>query len=207
MNTQTTVHPKLHHYGLTTANLDLMIDWYGKVLGMTTNYRLAVPAGAQHGPGFSAMAFASNDEVHHRIAFFEMPACVADPDKRRHRGMQHVAFEYESLDDLLGTYARLKSAGILPVMAIDEGLQTGFYYTDPDQNIVELNVCNYDNESTATQHMRSASSAADRPRRIHVDPEKMFAARIAGASPRELHERAFAGEFAPARPPHAPALV
>jgi len=34
----------------------------------------------------------------------------------------------------------------------------------------------------------------------HVDPEKMVAARQAGASPWELHERAVAGEFSPAKP-------
>ena len=54
MNTEIIVHPKLQHYGLTTANLDAMIDWYRKVLGMTINYRSAAPAGAQNGPPFSA---------------------------------------------------------------------------------------------------------------------------------------------------------
>ena len=33
-----------------------------------------------------------------------------------------------------------------------------------------------------------------------IDPEKMLAARKSGASPWELHERALAGEFAPAKP-------
>jgi catechol 2,3-dioxygenase len=33
-----------------------------------------------------------------------------------------------------------------------------------------------------------------------VDPEKMVAAREAGASPGEIHQRAAAGEFAPAEP-------
>ena len=84
MNTEITVHPKLQHYGLTTANLDAMIDWYRKVLGMTINHRSEMPAGRRNGPPFSAVAFVSNDEVNHRIVFFEMPGLVADPDKRRH---------------------------------------------------------------------------------------------------------------------------
>ena len=83
-------------------------------------------------------------------------------------------------------------------MAVDEGLQTGFYYTDPDQNSVELNVNNYGNEWTATEHMRTWP--ADRPRRASIDPQKMLAAREAAASPWELHERAFAGEFALTKP-------
>lgn len=197
MNTEVTVHPKLHHIGLTTGNGEAMTDWYRKVLGMTVNFRFSAPAGLRNGSSFSA-TFVSNDEAHHRMVFFEMPALATDPEKSRHARVQHVAFEYETLDELLGTYTRLKALDILPVMAIDEGLQTGFYYNDPDGNCVELSVNNYGNEWTATEHMKSWP--VDRPRRAFVDPEKLFEARKAGASPWQLHERAFAGEFPPAKP-------
>ncbi len=200
MNTEIIIHPRLHHYGLTTANLDIMIDWYRKVLGMTVNYRPSMPPGAQDRAPYSALAFVGNDEVHHRIAFFECPSAVVDPDQPRHVRVQHVAFEYQTIDDLLGTVTRLKGLGIMPVMAIDEGLQTGLYYTDPDRNSVELNINNYGDEWTATEHMSSAQQFGERPRRVQIDPEKMIAARKAGASPWQLHERAFAGEFAPAKP-------
>jgi len=195
MNTEITVHPKLHHYGLTTPNLDAMTDWYRKVLGMTINHRRsAAPAGAQNGPPFSALAFVSNDEMDHRIVFFEIPGVVADPDKRRDTGLQHVAFECATLDDLLGTYVRLKGLGILPVWAADHGVGTSFYYADPDQNSVEININNYGNAWTATEHMRTSP-----PTFAQIDPEKMVAARKEGASPWELHERAVAGEFAPTK--------
>ncbi|MGO9061276.1 MAG: VOC family protein [Candidatus Binataceae bacterium] len=198
MNTEITIHPKLQHFGIATANLDAMLDWYRKVLGMTINARAEAPAGPEGKPLFSA-AFASNDEVHHRIAFFELPGLVTDPDKRRHARVQHVAFEYETLDDLLGTYGRLKGSRIVPVLAADEGSQTSFYYLDPDQNSVELNVNNYGNNWTATEHMKTGSVGSG-PRRVFVDPDKLIAARKAGVSPWEVHERAFAGEFAPAKP-------
>jgi catechol 2,3-dioxygenase len=197
MNTEIIVHPRLQHFGLATAKLEAMLDWYRKVLGMTVNSRVQI--GPPNGPSISA-AFVSNDEVHHRIAMFEMPGLVGDPDKLRHTRVQHLAFEYETLDDLLGTYVRLKGLGIEPLMAADEGSQTSFYYLDPDQNSVELNVNNYGNQVTATEHMRTASSRTDRQRRVLVDPDKMLAARKAGASPWELHERAFAGEFPPEKP-------
>jgi len=198
MNTETTVHPKLQHYGLTTANLDAVIDWYHKVLGMTVNRRSAVPTAGQHGPPFSAFAFISNDELDHRIVFFEMPGVVADPEKVHYARLQHVAFNYETLDDLLGTYLRLKRIGILPLWAADHGVGTSFYYADPDQNIVELNVNNYGNDWTATEFLRSSPSSAARP--APVEPDKMVAGRKAGVSPWELHERAMAGELAPAKP-------
>jgi len=203
MNTEIIIHPKLQHYALGTANLDAMIDWYRKVLGMTINYRSAMPASAP----FSAATFVSNDEVHHRLVFFEMPGLGSDSDKARHIRVQHVAYEYETLDDLLGTYVRLKGLGILPVMAVDEGMQTAFYYADPDRNTVELNVNIYGNDWTATEHMKAQSSLGDRPRRMFVDPDKMIEARKAGASPWEVHERAFAGELAPAKPYDPRALL
>jgi len=194
MNTEIVIHPKLLHYGLVTANLDAMTNWYHTVLGMTINHRSAAPAGAQNGPPFSAMAFVSNDEFDHRIVFFEMPGLVDDPDKRRHARLQHVAFECETFDDLLGTYARLKNLGILPLWAADHGPGTAFYYEDPDKNVVELSVNNYGDNWKATEHLKTAP-----PRLAQVDPDKMIAARKAGASSWELHERAFAGEFVPAK--------
>ena len=157
MNTEITIHPKLQHYGITTANLDAMIEWYRKVLGVRVNHRSAVPEAAQRLAPFSAVAFTSNDEVHHRVVFFQVPGVAADPDKSSHTRVQHVAFEYPKLDDLLGTYVRLKGLGILPVFAFDEGFQAAFYYQDPELNLVELNVNYYGNDWTATEHMLASA--------------------------------------------------
>ncbi len=195
MNTEIAVHPKLLHYGLTTANLNAMLDWYRKVLGMTVNHRSALPAEAQNRAPFSAMAFISNDEADHRIVLFEVPGVVADPDRARHTRLQHVAFASLTLDDLLGTFVRLKGLGILPLRVADHGLGTAFYYADPDRNIVELSVNNYGDDWTATEHLRTAP-----PAMALVDPDKMNAARKAGGSPWDVHERAIAGEFAPDEP-------
>ena len=195
MNTEIAVHPKLLHYGLTTANLNAMLDWYRKVLGMTVNHRSALPAEARSRAPFSAMAFLSNDEADHRIVLFEVPGVVADPDRARHARLQHVAFACRTLDDLLGTFVRLKRLGILPVRAADHGVGTAFYYADPDQNIVELSVNNYGDDWTATEHLRTAPAGM-----AFVDPDKMLAARKTGASPWDVHERAVAGEFAPDEP-------
>jgi catechol 2,3-dioxygenase-like lactoylglutathione lyase family enzyme len=196
MNTEFIVHPKLQHFGLTTANLDAMVDWYSKVLGMTINHRAKVPEIARGRAPFSAAAFISNDEVHHRMVFFEIPGLVADPERARHPRMQHVAFEYKNLDELLGSYVRIKGLGILPVWAAEHGMAVAFYYRDPDQNIVELNVNHYGNEWTATEHMKTASLFT----RIYVDPDKMVEARKSGASPWELHERSMGGKLAPDKP-------
>ncbi len=200
MNTEVTIHPRLQHYGLTTAKLDAMLEWYRKVIGVKVNHRSAVPEGAQRRAPFSAVAFTSNDEVNHRVVFFEVPGVAADPDRSRHARVQHVAFEYQTLDDLLGTYARLKALGILPAFAFEEGFQSAFYYQDPDNNLVELNVNRYGNDWTATEHLQASAALAERPELMPLDPEKMIAARKAGVSAWDVHERAAAGGFAPSQP-------
>ena len=199
MNTQITVHPRLHHYGLATGDIDAMIDWYRKVLGMTVNQRSKIPAIARftgHAPPFSAFAFVSNDEMDHRIVFFQIPKAVPDPDRRRHTGLQHVAFECATFDDLLGTFVRLKGLGISPLWAADHGVGFSIYYEDPERNIVELNFNNYGTPWTATEFLRTAEPAMP----AQIDPQKLVDASKAGASPWQLHERAMAGEFVPPKP-------
>jgi len=190
MNTEITIHPKLQHCGLTTGNLEGMLDWYRKVLGMTVNKRVEAPAGSP----FKTVAFASDDEVNHRLSFFETAGLPTDAEKNHHARVQHIAFEYETLDDLLGTYVRLKNLGIPLLWAADQFIQTALYYEDPDGNIIEMNVDNFADEWTVTEQLKNL------PSRLHVniDPEKMIAARTEGASDWELHERALAGEFDPA---------
>lgn len=197
MNTEIIIHPKLQHVGLTTPNLKAMLDWYREAIGLTVNHLVKVPPGLPNPPPFTAVAFASNDEVNHRISIFEMPGLSVDRDRLRHAKVQHVAFTYKSLDDLLGTYVRLKNKGILPVWAADQFFQTAIYYQDPDLNTLELNVNNFDDEWTVTEQLRLLPTAQTL---TYVDPEKMIAACKAGASAWELHERAFAGEFTPAKP-------
>ena len=198
MNTETTVHPKLHHYGLITADLDPMVEWYRKALGMTVNHRSKIPTIARvthQGPPFSALAFISNDEMDHRIVFFEIPKASADPNRLQHTGLQHVAFECATVDDLLGTYVRLKNAGIPLRWAADHGPGISLYYQDPDRNVVEMFCYNFGSPWTATEYLREGE--AGRP--AQVDPDKLVEAREAGASPWDLHQRAQAGEFAPAK--------
>jgi hypothetical protein len=84
MNTEITIHPKLHHLGLTTGNLEAMIDWYRKVLGMTVVHQTEAAAGGQKDAPTLKAAWVSNDEANHRLAFVQLPGLTADPDRSRH---------------------------------------------------------------------------------------------------------------------------
>lgn len=202
LNKETIFHPKLQHIGMLTGDLPRLLDWYQKVLGMRMIHESENPMGAPAGspPSRIKAAFISNDEMSHRVAIIEVPGLAADPERSQHRRLQHVAFEFGTLDELLGTYARLKALGIVPQFSVDEGAQTGFYYEDPDGNSVEINVCNYPERWAAIEHMQNSPDFDRRPLGVFVDPDKMIAAREAGSAAWEVHKRAWQGEFVPANP-------
>jgi catechol 2,3-dioxygenase len=202
LNTETIVHPKLQHIGLLTGNLPRLVDWYQKALGMRVVHASANPTDAPPGspPSHLKAAFLSNDEISHRFAVIEVPGLTPDPERSHHQRLQHVAFEFGSLAELLGTYARLKALDIIPQFSVDEGPQTAFYYEDPDGNSIEINACNYPERWAAIEHMQTSQDFDRKPLGVFVDPDKMIVAREAGASPWELHKRAWQGEFEPKTP-------
>lgn len=94
--------PMLHHVTLKTSRLEEMLAWYKAVVGCVPNFR------------FEGGAWTTNDAANHRVALLQTPAISDDPDKLRHAGMHHMAFEFATLDALLANYARLAEAGIVP---------------------------------------------------------------------------------------------
>jgi catechol 2,3-dioxygenase-like lactoylglutathione lyase family enzyme len=200
------IRPTLHHFGVATSHLERMVEWYSKVLGMVTIYSTsnALESEAGESPG---LAFVSNDKANHRLAIISLPQLKDDADKKGHVKLQHVAFEYATIDDLLNSYTRIKELGIEPVLTTDHGVSTAFYYKDPDGNTIELFVDNFGNWDRSREYMQSSP---DFGRYIgvsfsasvgtFVDAEKLVAARQAGMSFAELHRRAYAGEFPPSRP-------
>jgi len=182
------IRPTLHHVNLKTKRLQEMIDWYGIVVGMTPTFQY--PNGA----------WLTNDAANHRLALVTVPLLSDDPDKLMHTGIHHSAYEYATIDDLLGTYTRLKAIGIEPHACLDHGMTTSFYYVDPDGNSVELQVDNFGNWVLSSDWMHTSPQFAANPIGVPIDPEQMVAARQAGASFADLHRRAYNGEFPAAGP-------
>lgn len=120
---------KISHYGIRTAHLKIMRDWYLNVLG-------------------AAVAFESDkvclmtfDEEHHRVALIH--ADHADIIDSRRTGIDHVALSYAHFGELVETYERLKTSDILPSASVNHGPTTSLYYDDPDGNHLELLVDNF----------------------------------------------------------------
>ena len=89
------------------------------------------------------LAFLTYDDEHHRVALINMAAVGAGrrhDDRRGLIGVDHVAYTYDSVDDLFENYAQLKEKGIRPYWCIHHGVTMSMYYADPDGNQMELQV-------------------------------------------------------------------
>lgn len=155
---------RLAHIVLRAKRYDALVAWWSTVLG----------AHAVHQNEF--LTFLTYDDEHHRIAIVASPD--AGDDGRSHAGLEHVAFTYASLDDLVTTYERLRDEGIEPILPINHGMTLSLYYADPDGNQVELQI---DIASPADAMSFMASDTfADNPLGVTFDPEEMAAQHRAG---------------------------
>jgi catechol 2,3-dioxygenase len=179
------IKPALHHINFKTTRLNEMIAWYGTVLGGTINFM------DEHN------AWMTNDEANHRFAFLSVPGLEDDPDKVKHDGLHHSAFEYERFSDLMSSYARLRDQGIVPAFCLDHGITTSLYYKDPDGNFVELQTDNFGDWRRSTEWMRTSSDFRSNPIGTFFDPERVYQAYASGQSLEELHPAMRAAKFLP----------
>jgi catechol-2,3-dioxygenase len=183
------IRPTLHHVNLKTTRLQEMIDWYALVIGTTVNFQ------------FPDGAFITNDQANHRIGLLAIPGLRDDREKFVHTGLHHTAFEYQSFDDLMSSYVRLKKSGIEPDVCLNHGVTTSLYYSDPDENMVELQVDNFSSWGASSEWMRTSHELRRDPIGAFFDPDLVLAAYRAGTSFEQLHKDMRAGKFPPAKPP------
>lgn len=161
---------KLAHVVYMTRRYDEMIRWYSSVFEASVVHR------------DPAIAFLTYDDEHHRFAFANLDLLKpagAGPDDRGEIGVNHVAFTYASVGDLLLTYARLKQVGIEPYWPVHHGTTLSMYYRDPDGNRMEFQVdCGSVDQANA--YMTSDAFAAN-PIGVAFDPEELLARYRAGA--------------------------
>ena len=161
---------KFAHVVYQTRRFEEMIAWYQQVFEAEV---------VNQDP---ALAFLTYDDEHHRFAFANLDALkpgAEDPDERGSIGVNHVAYTYGSLADLLETYDTLKGAGILPYWSIHHGITLSNYYRDPDGNRMEFQV------DVDDDYMRSDTFAAN-PIGVEVDMAALLARHRAGGDPLEL---------------------
>jgi catechol 2,3-dioxygenase-like lactoylglutathione lyase family enzyme len=166
---------KMSHYVLQTNQIPALRDWYLAVLGGEIVHEN------------NNLCFITYDEEHHRLALLNYGPL--EPRSERDVGLNHVAFSFAALGDLLATWERLKERGIAPHWCVNHGPTTSLYYRDPDGNGVELEVENFAVLEDCKTYMRGADFARN-PRGIDFDPADLLRRLRAGTPERELLDRA-----------------
>lgn len=160
---------KFAHVVYRTRRFDEMLRWYETVFAARVQYQ---------NPG---LAFLTYDDEHHRFAFANMSLFQpdgAETDRQGAVGVDHVAYTYASLGDLLENYAQLREKGISPYWCIHHGITVSLYYTDPDGNQMEFQVESFGSSEAATAFMKEHLEA--NPLGVEFDPEEWLARLRAG---------------------------
>src|SRR5262245_19787897 len=113
---------KFVHVVYRTRRFEQMLRWYQTVFDAKIQHQNP------------ALAFLTYDDEHHRFAFVNLDVVRperTEMDRRGMIGVDHVAYTYGSLNDLLENYAQLKEQGIKPYWCIHHGVTVSMYYADP----------------------------------------------------------------------------
>ena len=150
------------HVVYRTRRFDEMLAWYQFVFDARVQYQNP------------ALAFLTYDDEHHRFALANLDVLRpddAETGKRDLIGVDHVAYTYKSLEDLLVNYQQLKAEGIKPYWCVHHGMTVSMYYADPDGNQMEFQVDVFDSSEEATEYMCGPITAAN-PIGVEYDPEE-----------------------------------
>lgn len=154
---------KFAHVVYQTRRFDEMIAWYKNVFEAHVVHQNP------------ALAFMTYDDEHHRFAFANLSVLKPEGERLGERGdigVNHVAYTYADVGDLMKTYARLKAAGILPYWPVHHGIALSLYYKDPDGNRMEFQVdCGTVEEANA--FMASEAFSAN-PIGVDYDPDLLL---------------------------------
>ena len=131
---QISVRP--HHVGISVADLEASIAWYGEFLGFRLEAVMPVPE------DMGRVAMLVNDDGF-RVELFELPEAAPLPDERRHpatdlrtHGIKHLAYEVTDLE-AFAERLHVLSADIVWDLRVHEDVKVVFL-RDNSGNLVEL---------------------------------------------------------------------
>lgn len=162
---------KLAHAVLrSNERFEAMCEWYRNLLN------------AEYAHKDPMTCFMTYDDEHHRIAVVRVSGAGDRPAGTV--GVEHIAFTFGSLSDLMETFARLKQQDTLPIVAINHGMTTSLYYEDPDRNRLELQVDNFDTQDEIDAFFQSGVMAIN-PIGVRFDPDELLA-KVRSGTPEKL---------------------
>lgn len=168
----------LCHVVLRTADLHGSSEFYLRFLGGRTAY------------GNEMLTFITYDEEHHRIALVGIPGTAAKNSASC--GLEHIAFGFPTLYELLLSYRQRLKAGIKPFWCVNHGPTTSIYYKDPDGNMLETQTDNFATVDEADKFMKS-NKFSENPIGTDFDPEDIITRMLAGETESSLKRRVESG--------------
>ena len=180
---------KFAHVVYRTRRFAEMIDWYRKVFDAKVQFENP------------ALAFLTYDDEHHRMAFLNLAAF--DPEgklvtRQGAVGVDHVAYTFDSLRDLLENFDQLKAIGVMPYWRLHHGVTISLYYADPDGNQMEFQIDSYPTIA-ATNAFMFSPGYAENPIGVEFDPGDWLARLRAGAPESDFLVRTVHQPVAPLR--------
>lgn len=149
----------LAHVVLRSPNFKASVAFYKAFLGGHASYENEM------------LSFITYDHEHHRIAIANVPSSA--PKNRNSAGLEHIAFGYDKLEDLLVAYKQRKALGMDPIWCTNHGVTLSMYYQDPDGNQLETQVDAFETVEEANAFMDS-EEFAENPIGVDFDPEEII---------------------------------
>jgi catechol-2,3-dioxygenase len=180
----------LAHVVYRTRRFEEMLQWYVVVFDAKVQYQNP------------ALAFLTFDEEHHRFAFANLavirPEESDNKDDRGMIGVDHVAWEYGSLLDLLENYETLKAMGITPYWCVNHGISASLYYADPDGNQMEFAVDGFATKKECADYFHGEIMGQN-PVGVEYDPDDWLARLRSGVPEAKLMTVDPAADVSPIR--------
>ena len=118
----------LRHFGVFVSELDRMVDFYTRLLGLTVTDRGDL--GDRH------LVFLSRDpDEHHQFVLV-----TGRPPDVGFNVVNQISFRLPALADLQALYARVVDEGVEELRTVSHGNAWSAYFKDPDGNRVEVYV-------------------------------------------------------------------
>ncbi|MFT6286059.1 MAG: glyoxylase I family protein [Halieaceae bacterium] len=147
---------RIHHVAYRCRDAKETVEWYQQKLDMDFVLAIAedhVPSTKEPDPYIHLFMDAGMGNV---LAFFELPnSPEMGTDPNTPDWVQHIAFQVETMDDLLAGKAKLIAEGVDVLGPIDHGIFHSIYFHDPNGHRLELAV-----NSGTKEEMRTLNEVA-----------------------------------------------
>ena len=120
------IHPQLSHCGVYARDIDQMVAFYTKTIGLVVSDRGVNSRGGE-------LAFMTAAPGHHHqlvVVSGRAPEGVST--------VNQLSFKVGDLDQLKATHLRVRDAGVTEIRQTSHGNALSIYFPDPEGNMVEI---------------------------------------------------------------------